>query len=397
MKPLKALVVTTLYPNAVQFRHGVFVETRLRHLLQSGQVSACVIAPVPWFPCKSRFFPGYSSLVDIPARETRHGIEIYHPRYLVVPKIGMLLTPLCLAWSVYRQIRRLQQDGYNCDFIDAHYYYPDGIAAAIAARLLRKPLSITARGTDINLIANFPLPRRLILWAAGVADLNLAVCEALRQRMLEIGIRADSTHTLRNGVDLQLFTPLPRQALRDKWQAHGKVLVSVGHLIERKGHHLVIAAMPQLPDYQLFIVGGGEWEKKLKAQAQQLGVAERVRFIGEVGQQQLPEFYSLADALVLASDREGWANVLLEAMACGTPVVASRIWGTPEVVQAPEAGVLCDQRDGPGFAAAITRLFAQYPDRQQTRAYAEKFSWDETTAGLLRLFGSLSPVSVKEQ
>lgn len=386
MNTIKSLVVTTLYPNRIQFRHGVFVETRIRYLKGSGQLAPQVIAPVAWFPCKSRYFPAYSGLVDIPEHEVRDGIDVYHPRYIVLPKIGMLLTPFTLAYSIYKQIKKLQNTGYQFDVIDAHYYYPDGVAAAMVATLLKKPLSITARGTDINLIANFSWPRKMIVWASRVAKLNLAVCEALRQRMLEIGIRETSTHVLRNGVDLQLFAPMPREAIKEKWRISGKVLISVGHLIERKGHHLIIEAMPALPDYQLFIVGGGEWEKKLKAQAQQLGVQDRVRFIGEVGQQQLPELYNLADALVLASDREGWANVLLEAMACGTPVVASRIWGTPEVVQAPEAGILCEERSAQGFAAAIGQLFASYPDRVKTRQYAERFSWDETTSGLLKLF-----------
>lgn len=383
------LVITTLYPNRIQFRHGVFVETRINHLNQSDKVSIKVIAPIPWFPIKSKYFPGYSKLVDIPRHEVRHGIDVYHPRYIVFPKIGMLVTPFLLAFSIYRQIKRLNNQNYQFDVIDAHYYYPDGVAAAMVATLLKLPLMITARGTDINLIPNFTLPRKMILWASKVANLNLAVCNALRQRMLEIGMDGASTHVFRNGVDLKLFTPLPRDVLKQKWQIRDKLLISVGYLIERKGHHLIIEAMQTLPEYQLFIVGGGEWENKLKTLAKQLGVQDRVRFLGEVGQQQLPELYSCADALVLASDREGWANVLLEAMACGTPVVASNIWGTPEVVQSPEAGVLCAERSAQGIVAAVNQLFSNYPDRAKTRQYAEKFSWDETTAGLLKLFSEI--------
>lgn len=383
------LVVTTLYPNVIQFRHGVFVETRVKHVHQSGEINIKVIAPIPWFPFKFKYFPNYSKLVDIPRYEIRDDIEIYHPRYLVIPKIGMLLTPLFLGICIYNQIKRLQKKGYGFDVIDAHYYYPDGVAAAMVASWLNRPLVITARGTDINLIPNFVLPRKMIVWASKVARFNLAVCNALREKMLEIGVDESSTHVFRNGVDLNLFAPLERYILREKWQVKTKLLISVGYLIERKGHHLIIEAMKSLPDYQLFIVGGGEWEGKLKSLALQMEVQDRVQFLGEVSQQQLPELYNCADALVLASSREGWANVLLEAMACGTPVVATNIWGTPEVIQSSEAGVLCQERSANGIVEGVTRLFNAYPDRRNTRTYAEKFSWDETTNGLVSLFSQI--------
>lgn len=389
MNDINILVVTTLYPNIVQFRHGVFVETRVKHLKKSGKVNVKVIAPIPWFPFKSKYFPRYSKVAEIPYFEMRDDIEVYHPRYLVIPKIGMLFTPFFLAISIYIQVNNLKKQDYQFDIIDAHYYYPDGVAAALVTSWLKKPLTITARGTDINLIPNFTLPRKLILWASRVASYNLAVCNALREKMLEIGVDESSTHVFRNGVDLKLFAPLARDKVREKWQVKSKLLISVGYLIERKGHHLIIEAMRVLQEYQLFIVGGGEWENKLKSQVLQLGLQDRVRFLGEVSQKLLPELYNCADALVLASDREGWANVLLEAMACGTPVVASNIWGTPEVVQSPDAGVLCEERSANGIVEGVNRLFNAYPDRQATRKYAEKFSWDETTNGLVDLFSKI--------
>jgi teichuronic acid biosynthesis glycosyltransferase TuaC len=389
MKKINVLVVTTLYPNKIQFRHGVFVENRIKHLMHSGAVNIKVIAPVGWFPVKCKFFPSYSQLLDIPRYENRADIDVFHPRYLIIPKVGMLLTPIFLAASIFFEIKHLEKQGYEFDFIDAHYYYPDGVAAAIIAALIKKPLGITARGTDINLIANFPFPRKLMRWASTIARYNIAVCEALRQKMLEIGVNESTSHVLRNGVDLNHFRPLNREQLREKWQIEGKLLISVGYLIERKGHDFIIEAMQQLVDYQLIIAGGGELEQKLKKLTERLGLTERIRFLGEVSQDLLPELYNIADALVLASDREGWANVLLEAMACGTPVVATNIWGTPEVVQCAEAGVLCKERSAEGVSEAVQLLFANYPDRRNTRQYAEKFSWNETTAGIIKLLSAI--------
>ena len=387
MNPLNLLVVSTLYPNNVQFRHGVFVETRIKQLMLSEQVKIRVIAPVAWFPVKSKWFPNYSKLTDIADHECRDTIEVYHPRYIVIPKVGMLLTPLFLAISIYRQVKKLQRQGYDFDVIDAHYYYPDGVAAALVAKWLNKPLTITARGSDINLIAEMPLPNRMIIWASKLASFNWSVSQALRQRMLEIGISEQNSGVARNGVDTVVFRPTVSEIpyLNNQY----KVLLSVGNLVELKGHHLIIEALTALPDYQLIIVGGGELENQLKQQVKALALQHRVHFAGEIPQQQLPAIYSRADALILASSREGWPNVLLEAMACGTPVIATAVGGCPEIVQSPVAGILCKQRSVQGLTEAVEQLFADYPDPSMTRQYAETFSWHETTEQLLKLFTTI--------
>ena len=115
-------------------------------------------------------------------------------------------------------------------------------------------------------------------------------------------------------------------------------------------------------------------------------VIRGVRFLEGVPHKELQPVYAAADALVLASSREGWPNVLLEAMACGTPVVASNIWGNPEVVSRPESGILMRERTAVGVAEGVKALFSRYPDRAETRRYAEQYSWDATTQGQIRLF-----------
>jgi glycosyltransferase involved in cell wall biosynthesis len=169
----------------------------------------------------------------------------------------------------------------------------------------------------------------------------------------------------------------------------GPVLASVGNLVELKGHHIVLEALSHLPRARLLIAGEGPERSSLERRAIQLGVADRTRFLGRVPQEELPKFYSAADVLVLASSREGWANVLLEAMACGTPVVATDISGMVEVVGAPSAGRLVRHRTATEFADTIAALLAAPPERSATRAYAEAFSWDATTEGQVALFKSL--------
>jgi len=383
---MRLLTFTTLYPNAVRPGHGIFVETRLRHLLRSGDVSARVLAPVPWFPLRHPFFGRYADAARTPREEERFGIAVSHPRYLLLPRVGMTAAPDFLAWSAIRSARRLEREGHAFDLIDAHYFYPDGVAAVIAARALRKPVVITARGTDINLIPRYRSARRRILWAARKADGLVAVCAALKDAMVGLGIPAESVEVLRNGVDLELFRPADREKERERLGLVGPTLLSAGHLIERKGHDLAILGLASLPGVSLAIAGEGPEERGLRALARSAGVSERVLFLGSVPQAELVRWYAAVDALVLASSREGWANVLLEAMACGTPVVATRVWGTPEVVCAPEAGLLADERTPEAIASAVRRLLAAPPDRAATRRFAEGFGWGPTTAGQLALF-----------
>lgn len=387
---MRILTFTTLYPNAAQPIHGVFVENRLQKLRDSGEVEMRVVAPVPWFPSASAIFGSYGTYAKVPREEDRKGVHLYHPRYLVIPKVGMNLTPYALYASSKPVVRRLIEKGYDFGLIDAHYFYPDGVAAMMLARAFGKPVTITARGTDINLIPRFPRARRLVRWAADGADGLITVCQALKDELVSLGVAPDKIRVLRNGVDLELFHPsASREDVKSSRGLASPILLSVGSLIERKRHDLVIRALTAIPQATLLIVGDGPEDKNLKTLAESEGVADRTRFLGAVPHQELASIYSAADVLVLASSREGWANVLLEAMACGTPVVATNVWGAPEVVTAPEAGVLVDEDTPAGIAEAVTRLLSAPPRREDTRAYAERFGWETTTAGQLDLFTSV--------
>ena len=178
-KPLRVLTFSTLYPSSVRPGHGIFVETRLRELLKTGQVDARVIAPVPWFPSTNERFGDYARMASTPERETRNGIEVLHPRYPLPPKVGMTVAPLMLALGARSAVQRLLDEGFDFDVIDAHYFYPDGVAAALLARWFGRPFTITARGSDLTLIAQHALPRRMMQWAAARAGGAIGVCQAL--------------------------------------------------------------------------------------------------------------------------------------------------------------------------------------------------------------------------
>ena len=383
---MNILTFTTLYPNAAQPYHGIFVENRLRQLVASGRVHATVVAPVPWFPIRARVFGRFAKFAEVPGNETRFGIEVLHPRYPVVPKVGMTLAPFLLYTWIRPFIRRMMRSGANIDLIDAHYIYPDGIAAVMLGRHFKIPVVVTARGTDINLIPRYALPRRMIRWTADKAQGLVSVSQAIKDEMVRIGIDSARVHVLRNGVDLDAFRPVDRAAARKRLDVEPPMLLSIGHLIARKGHDIVIRALSLLPDVTLLVVGEGPEEGALRRLADSLDLHHRVRFLGTIPHERLHEIYSAADALVLASDREGLPNVLLEAMASGTPVVAARVWGTPEVVTSQAAGILIPERTPEATAAAVQTLLADPPSRAETRAHAEHFGWSEIAEGQFELF-----------
>lgn len=391
MPPLRLLTFSTLYPSEARPNHGVFVENRLRHLVASGHASSVVLAPVPWFPSTASRFGDWARMAATPRTETRHGLTVLHPRFPLVPRVGMTLAPFLLYRAMVPVVKRLIAEHGPFDAIDAHYVYPDGVAAVWLGRRFGLPVVVTARGTDVSLIPNFRLPRRLIGQVVRHSAAMITVSAALKDALVALGAPHDKVTVLRNGVDIALFRPpTDRVALRERLGFNRPTLISVGLLIERKGHHRTIEAMRHLPEFDLLIVGEGPERDTLTRLANHLGIADRVRLIGARPHAELPDYYGAADMSVLASSREGWANVLLESMACGTPVVASNIWGNPEVVQRIEAGVITDENTPDGIVRGVRRLMTEATPRSETRIYAEAFGWAETTEGQLALFGRVT-------
>lgn len=395
-RPVRVLLFSTLYPSSQRPTHGIFVETRLRELLRRHPIEAKVVAPVPWFPSRDPRWGSYARLAATPLRERRHDIDVLHPRYLLPPRMGMTVAPALLALGALGAMRQLLSEGFDFDVLDAHYLYPDVVAGALLARWFGRPLAATARGSDVNQIADYALPRIMMRWAVGQTRACIGVSRALCDRLIALGASRESVEVLPNGVDSDRFRPELSFAARAHLglPASGPLLLSVGNLLPLKRHQLVVAAFAmlreQFPDAQLAIVGEGPQRAQLSAQVRALGVSESVHLPGAVEQTRLRWWFSAADLSVLASTREGWPNVLLESMACGTPVLASRVGGVPEIVSSPALGRLFETDSAQDLAAAMVDALRVPWNRGAIRAHAETRSWEATSGRLAEMFTQLA-------
>ena len=275
----------------------------------------------------------------------------------------MNIAPLALFAAILPLLRRQIREGGDFDLIDAHYFYPDGVAAVLLGRALGRPVVVTARGSDLNILARHSIPRRWIQWAARRADGLVTVSSGLKQRLVELGVSAARVRVLRNGVDLVRFRPHDRDAARQALGLTRRTLLAVGNLVALKRHKLMVEALARLPEFELVIVGEGPEREAIEGAARECDVADRVRLLGRMPQDQLPGIYSAADLLLLVSAHEGWPNVLLESMACGTPVVVSDMSGIAEIVGAAEAGRVVADINPSRLADMVREISAAPPSR----------------------------------
>jgi glycosyltransferase involved in cell wall biosynthesis len=377
--PLSVLSIASLFPNADQPNFGIFVERSLAALAMQPGIELTVVAPIaaPVWPLSLRH--PYRALQSLPRQEDWHGLTVLRPRWRIWPGLGAARNGPAMAAAVLNAVR----DQGPFDVVDAQFFHPDGVAAQIVAGALSLPYSIKARGTDIQLWALRPDTAPGILAAARGAGGLLSVAESLRGEMAEAGMDAARITIHRTGVDQERFRPLDQQAARQKLGVgDGPVILTVGTLFARKGQHLVIDALPALPDATYLIVGTGPDADRLAAQAAARGVAERVRFLGNVSNAELPSLYNAADVMALPSDKEGLANAWVEAMACGTPIVTADIPPAYEAIDHPGNGRIA-ARDPGAIAEAVRALLSHPPDRAALSARTHaKFDWAKNGAEL---------------
>ena len=382
---MRILTFTSLFPNKMNPDFGIFIFQRTSHLAKRVGDVVEVVAPVPYVPS---FLRGTTrgSVTSIPPTEEIGNLQVHHPRYLLLPKVSMPLHGLLMYAGCLGYVKSLHQK-CRFDCIDAHYVFPDGLAAVLLGRALGIPVVVSARGTDIHTFQDFTTVRPQIRWALQHAAGVIAVSDSLARIMLDLEPSLKDVPTIGNGVDSALFFPEERLVARNKLglAPSDSVIVSVAALKHVKGPDLLVRAAAILknssPHHKVLFVGAGPELGNLRQLAEQLDCAAICQFVGSIPNQQLKTYFSAADVSCLASRREGWPNVILESLSCGTPVVATRVGAVPQLLANPELGIIVDPTPE-AIHAGLSRAIQQKWNPETLCAHAQGHTWENVAAGV---------------
>lgn len=378
---LRVLTLSSLFPDATRPNFGVFVERQTSGLAAHPDVDLRAVAPVGLPPGILRHLPRYAPLAGLPMRETWRGVDCYRPRFTTLPATQGRHHAAALERALVPVLDDIRAD-FPFDVIDASFFFPDGIAAVAIGRRYGVPVSIKARGADIHHWGRAKATGAQIVAAGRAADGLLAVGAAMKADMIALGIPAETIRVHHTGVDQDRFRPLADPvAAKAALGVTGPLVLSVGALVPRKGHDVVIEAVAALPGVTLLIAGEGPARARLEALIRARGVGGRIRLLGSVAHGDIPRLVATADVMALASASEGLANAWVEALACGTPIVITDAGGADEVVTSRAAGRIAI-RDPLAFAAAIGSVLADPPSRDTTRTTVAGFTWEANTAAL---------------
>lgn len=345
---MRILFISTVLPSSVAPTRGTFNRVLLDSLAALGHEVRAIV-PVPWH--------------EAGLRRLRAGTDTTECRFWYPPGILASRLHRFLGPSIGRAVRRAT-GGWRPDVVVGYWTHPDGTVARSVADTLGVPMVLVTGGTDVNLLAEEPGRRDVIVGTLRSADHVVAIGSGLAERVKGFGVPAGRVTVFRRGVDIARFHRGSRQEARRLLgiPETERMLLWVGRMVPVKGLPTLIEALadPGIPESAtLYLVGSGPLESELARRAGELGVTGRVRFVGPVGHSMLGDWYRAADIVVLPSLSEGTPNVLLEALACGTPFVASAVGSIPDLAESGEW--LTPPGDSASLAAAIGRMIGNPP------------------------------------
>jgi len=380
---VRVLAITKIFPNAAEPLSAPFNRQQFAALAERCDLE--ILATIPWFPgagLVSRWSSA-GKLARVPRAEVIAGMTVRHPRTLFVPRLAhgawgpLYAASIAPVAAMYRG---------KVDVVLGSWAYPDGFAAVVASRLIGVPCVVKLHGSDINVIAKLPGPRRMTAWALTRAARVVAVSRALADEVVALGVSRERVAIVMNGIDAELFHPRDRAAARaELGLPAGPLAVYIGNLKPEKGVLDLARAWQQVSGATLAIVGGGPARAALDAVA-----GPAIRVVGPQPLASIPTWLAACDVLALPSHNEGTPNVVLEALACGRRVVATSVGGIPDLITSPVLGTLVPPRDEVRLARALTAALATPYDPAEVARLGARGGWQASAAALHDVLASAS-------
>ena len=393
---LNVLLFTNLFPNPEQPLRGNFVESLL--LAMRNKANITVISPLPWSP--SVLMPDkikqseseWAVFSKIPYTAEWKGFEVYYPKYPFIPVVSRPIHAMLMAAAVYGLVKKVAEDN-EIDIINVHWAYPDAIAAVWIGRQLGIPVVVTAHGSDVNIYGSYKLRRPQMKWAFNNSERTVTVSHALLERVADgMGVNRNKLAIIPNGVDIDRFYPISQDIARKqlKLKSDERYLLFVGRFHEVKGLEYLFKAMAILKErgalcFQTILIGDGPLKFELADAVEAMSITEHVIFKGAKPNSELPLWMNACDVFCLPSKWEGQPCVILEALACGRPVVASSVGGIPELIDESN-GLLVEPRNSKALADALEKSFKMSWNDKLISGMMQNFSWSSAADAYLDLF-----------
>jgi len=384
---LKLLILSSIFPNNVETNKGIYIYHQAARLSEFCDVR--VVAPVPYVPRILRN-TRYSTFAAVREFETIGGLPVAHPRVFITPKIGHSAYGLFYLLSLRSYVSRAKRD-FKPDVLVSYWIYPDGFASVWLGKLMHLPVIVGGLGCDVNEAGTGFLRKAAVGWTLRHSGRIMAVSEAMRSEMVKLGASPGKVRTIPNGIS-EDFEPMDRGDARlllnlDGDKSPGKYVLYCGRLSAEKGVSYLVQAVALLRGrgipVKLNLVGDGPERPMLQQMVEQLGLEKDVHFFGEVPHKDIPAYMSAADIFCLPSVREGWPNVLMECLACGTPAVASSVGGIPEIVRNEDMGLLVPKEDAAALAEALDRAINKTWDRKAISEIIRARTWRSVAGEVL--------------
>lgn len=356
-----------------------------------------VLVPHPYFP---RSFLRVSKIENRflflkNAKDSRrmlgsYHIDFFYPQFFMLP-IGAMRKRVSMI-SALSSIKMVKKNSIKFDLVHLHRL-DTGFTGAMLKDTYDKPFIITCHGSDVY---NFPFKddyrHSIAKYTLDKVDHVIAVCKSDSDKLLSLGLSPCKLSIIPNGFDENLFFPLPKKSARANLglPPNKRIVLAIGTLDEVKGHIYLIKAMHKITkarnDVLAVIVGSGPLESKLRKEISKLGLEGKVLLVGREPHNKVPLWINASDVFVMPSLNEGLPTVIPEVMACGRPVIGTRVGGIPDLILSDELGSLVRPRDSESLAQAISDALDREWDSKIILDHSEFYSLKSITERIVRVY-----------